>query len=454
MVTVVVSVSVALVGCGPEKPKEYTGAEPSEASATAAAQFAPLVRLHKKESLLPMDATRFIERSVLRFDHDGLCRDEEPVADAVDPRRLGLRTSAEQRYRHQAVEPGEPSSQPLSCPGHAADKERAATEVGAGFYLDPPEEVRKGEGPGAAAYWEYHKHKTDPARSAYVYWFFYGYNKLTVGNRHEGDWERVAVQLRDGKPQAVTFAKHGSDPCRVKWADLNQSDGHPTVYSALGSHGSYPTAGYHRVSVTFDRTSEGGAEWRTWDKVRPVEGEPWWGYGGWWGAQEHVDGFNGPMGPYPNRQLPGIFTDEPCGGADKPPSDPPAGEKPPADPPGEQPAPRTKEGAIQRYEEYLHAVGREDIDTVCEVAGPAAKQAEDQGFGPCTATFLITFQMISPARKKALRTATVDPQRVVELAPDRFEMPAASIRSSETFSESDLGDSTMGYMKDEWYVVD
>jgi hypothetical protein len=354
---------------------------------------------------------------------------------------LGLHTK--EPYRHQDVEPGKPSSTPVSCPGHA-ERKRATTEVGAGFYLDPPEGVRKGEGPGAPAYWEYHKHKTDPARAAYVYWFFYPYNKLTAGNRHEGDWERVAVQLRNGKPQAVTFAKHGSNPCSVKWSDLNPSDGHPRVYSALGSHGSYPTSGYHRVPPTFDRTSKDGAEWRTWDNVRPVDREPWWGYAGWWGAQEHVDGFNGPMGPYPKRQLPGVFTDEPCGGADKP----------PVDPPGEQPAPKTKEGAIKRYEQFLHAVGREDIDTVCEVAGPAAKQAEDQGFGPCKSTFVITFQMISSAQKKALRTATVDPQRVVELTLDRFEMPTESIRSSVTFSESDLGDSTMQYMKDEWYIVD
>ncbi|WP_203557863.1 hypothetical protein [Streptomyces sp. S4.7] len=217
-----------------------------------------------------------------------------------------------------------------------------------------------------------------------MYWFFYPCNKLVAGNRHEGDWERVAVQLRDGEPQAVTFAKHGGDPCRTKWSELNPRDGHPAVYSALGSHGSYSTEGFHRVSHTFDRTSDEGAEWRTWDNVRPVDREPWWGYTGWWGAQQHVNGFNGPMGPYPNRQLPGIFTDEPCGDADKPPADPPA------DPPAEQPAPnapKTVEGAIQRYEEFLHAVGREDIDTVCEVAGPAAKQAEDQGFGPCESTF-------------------------------------------------------------------
>ncbi|TLS46951.1 hypothetical protein FE633_06765 [Streptomyces montanus] len=443
MVSVAVSASVALVACGPDEPKEYTGAEPSQASAAAAARFAPLVRLAKKESVMPMDATRFIGRSVLRFDHDGgFCRDEEPVADPVDPRRLGLRTT--DPYHHQDVELGKPSSKPMSCPGHGGQV-HAATEVGAGFYLDPPTEVRKGEGPGAPVYWEHHKHKTDPARTAYVYWFFYPYNKLSPGNRHEGDWERVAVQLRDGKPEAVTFAKHGNNPCSVKWSDLKTSDGHPTVYSARGSHGSYPTTGYHRVLATFDRTTEGGVEWHTWDHVRPVDREPWWGYAGWWGAQAHVNGFNGPMGPYPKRQLPGVFTDDPCG---------PAENKPPADPSGEQPVPRTKEGAIQRYEQYLHALGREDIDTVCEVAGPAAKKAQDQGFGPCKSTYAVVFQMISPAQKKALQTATVDPQRVVVRTPDKVEMPVEAVRSSATFSESDLGSYTLEYLKGSWYITD
>lgn len=129
-------------------------------------------------------------------------------------------------------------------------------------------------------------------------------------------------------------------------------------------------------------------------------------------------------------------------------------EKPSAEPTGDQPVPRTKEGAIQRYEQYLHALGREDINTVCEVAGPAAKQAEDQGFGPCTSTFIVTFQMISPAQKKALRTATVDPQRVAVLAPDKVEIPTEAIRASVTFSESELGSSTLEYLKSNWYITD
>ncbi|MEU9118189.1 hypothetical protein AB0D04_42385 [Streptomyces sp. NPDC048483] len=129
-------------------------------------------------------------------------------------------------------------------------------------------------------------------------------------------------------------------------------------------------------------------------------------------------------------------------------------EKPSATPAGDQPAPRTKEGAIQRYEQYLHALGREDIDTVCEVAGPAAKKAQDQGVGPCTSTYAAVFQMISPAQKKALQTATVDPQRIAVRTPAKIEMPVEAVKASATFSESDLGSYTLEYLKNDWYITD
>lgn len=116
-------------------------------------------------------------------------------------------------------------------------------------------------------------------------------------------------------------------------------------------------------------------------------------------------------------------------------------------------APRTKAGAIKRYEVFLHAVGHEDIDTVCDVAGPAAKQAEDEGLGPCTSTFLVTFKMISPAQKKALQTATVDPRRVVVRSPGKVEIPVGAIKASMTFSEDELGDSTLEYRKNDWYIT-
>lgn len=117
------------------------------------------------------------------------------------------------------------------------------------------------------------------------------------------------------------------------------------------------------------------------------------------------------------------------------------------------PAGPTKEGAIARYEQYLHAVGAEDVATVCEIAGPAAKQAEDQGFGPCEQTIPITFGMISPAQKQALTTATVDPAQVTGDATT-LSIPAAAIRATVQFTAGDIGDATVSYVDGQWFVTD
>ncbi|MGW4482358.1 hypothetical protein ACWEOE_00830 [Amycolatopsis sp. NPDC004368] len=111
-------------------------------------------------------------------------------------------------------------------------------------------------------------------------------------------------------------------------------------------------------------------------------------------------------------------------------------------------------GAIARYEAFLHAVGKEDLATACEIAGPAAKKAEDEGWGPCEQTFPITFQMISAQQKAALRGATVDSGRVTETSSTKVEIPATAIRASVKFTDSDIGDATMEYRGGKWFVID
>ncbi|WP_345680676.1 hypothetical protein [Yinghuangia aomiensis] len=117
-------------------------------------------------------------------------------------------------------------------------------------------------------------------------------------------------------------------------------------------------------------------------------------------------------------------------------------------------APQTKEGAIQRYEAVLHALGRGDLDTLCDIAGPAAKQAESEGAGSCRQSFTMMLQMISPTQKKALQDATIDPAKVTVSGTTRVDIPAGAIKASVTFTEDELGISTMEYQKGNWYVVD
>ncbi|OXM75313.1 hypothetical protein CF166_01700 [Amycolatopsis sp. KNN50.9b] len=528
-------------------PKESSAPTPAGTDETSAPRFAPRVWLAEDERFTPMSATAFIRQSVLRYEHDD-CVDPEPVADPVDPGKL--RTSD---YRHRKdADPGVPSpAKPVfPCVRHSGAE--VSPDADGGFYLDAPDGIQPDDAP-PPMYWEHHR--ADDTRSAFVYWFFYGRNELRpagtpAGNTHEGDWERVAVQLRHGEPVAVTFFGHGADPCSVPWAELDHEDGHPVVYSARGSHASYPSKGWHVSGATFDWTSQGDL-WNT--QPRALDAEPWYGYRGAWGAQSLVPGFSGPAGPYPGRQLADVFTDRRCAVPARLPDgfagtwetrDPV--EQSPAtrpyhmrvvldgesnaveyrttwtdpdphlacsgvlqltdatgqwlelrerilekeagncvtegtvtlhrdgeslkmtytgggvtgsatlyrkqDRPPSPPAPAAPDG-IRRFEEFLHALGREDIAVVCEIAAPAAKKAEDQGFGPCEQTFRITFEMISPAQKRALRTATVDRAAVTETT-GRIEVPATAVRADTPFTENDLGDYTLQYLDGQWYIVD
>lgn len=122
--------------------------------------------------------------------------------------------------------------------------------------------------------------------------------------------------------------------------------------------------------------------------------------------------------------------------------------------PEEKDDPESTEAAIARYEEFLHATGNEDVDTMCEIAGPAAEQAEDEGFGACEQTMPITLSMISDEQKAALRDATVDPSKVTEQSDGTLSLPATCVVADVTFTDSDLGDAVMEYRTDAWYVID
>jgi hypothetical protein len=81
------------------------------------------------------------------------------------------------------------------------------------------------------------------------YHFFYAFNDWRLAangvNHHEGDWEMVAVYLRNEKPYAVLFSQHYAGALE-RWENVNcvkEKDGsattHPVIYTALGSHANY-----------------------------------------------------------------------------------------------------------------------------------------------------------------------------------------------------------------------
>ncbi|MBI3181410.1 MAG: hypothetical protein HYZ28_04645 [Myxococcales bacterium] len=74
------------------------------------------------------------------------------------------------------------------------------------------------------------------------YWFFFAYNDGPSGFNHEGDWESITVRLRaDQTVDGVYFCQHGDcstfrSPAAMSW----YGGTHPYVWTADGTHASYP----------------------------------------------------------------------------------------------------------------------------------------------------------------------------------------------------------------------
>ncbi len=81
------------------------------------------------------------------------------------------------------------------------------------------------------------------------YHFFYAFNDWRLAangiNHHEGDWEMVAVDLKNDEPYSVLFSQHDLGAMEL-WKEVRcvkdldgNSTTHPLIYVALGSHANY-----------------------------------------------------------------------------------------------------------------------------------------------------------------------------------------------------------------------
>jgi hypothetical protein len=280
----------------------------------AAMRFAPTVWLHPDEKNFPDDPSDYIRRSQLRFDHGNCTDDPETLATDIDPITLGRGDG----YQHKEADP-DPKTGVCVHPeaGRTFQSNAPVNQpTGRGFYLHPAQETRPGKTPGddkqvkVPVYWEFVPAK-DGVLSAYLYWFFYPYNNFT--GDHEGDWERVAIQVDGDRPVAVTFAKHGGPTCYVQWDSLETSGSHAAVFGAKGSHGSYPRAGDYPLGGPAGTDHAGkGFAWNTGGALVSVKDQPWYGYRGIWGQPGSFSFTTGPAGPWPKRDMSASLTKSKC----------------------------------------------------------------------------------------------------------------------------------------------
>lgn len=147
---------------------------------------------------------------------------------------------------------------------------------------------------------------TDQGMTVVQYWFFYAFNPA-AWNRHEGDWETIAVLVRDGAPARVGYSQH-FDGEQMVWSDVDKEGAHPKVYVARGSHASYLKPYEGRLGIAGDQVSDGGPVWspgsyavtNLGEAANPLPGSEWIAYAGRWGEyspEAEARGDAGPEGP-------------------------------------------------------------------------------------------------------------------------------------------------------------
>lgn len=268
-----------------------------------AERYAPLLYLSSTETWGPMRVPEFLAHSDLVWVRPG--RDELLArAGAIRAARLGMHCGRAPRgcYRHGRVV--------------ASDASRPLGRSDSGFALDLDDAFYDGSAGRVPLYDDV---RVGHHGIAITYWAFYGYDQpvlslspsvppdrvaaLAKRLAHEGDWERVVVELSLSlKPLGVRYHQHETSRF-MPWRRVSLTGGdHPIVYVAEGTHASYARAGETRICLSpsaclLDQRDRGRAieSWK--DGLIPVRSRPWYGFGGAWGRPGELSATTGPLGP-------------------------------------------------------------------------------------------------------------------------------------------------------------
>lgn len=305
-----------------------------EAEDFYARKFAPQVRLSELERHFPSSVEWYLDRVGMRFSHNAPCtRDCNIRSPGLNQDNISQETH---RGRRLAT----------SCLFDDGDYYGSGQPSGDTFYLAFPYEefsimsltgVANRANDNIRNAWPVYVHVRNKGLGnikddyAIQYWFFYPFNGtywvrdgvlFNTGLNHEGDWEHVTLTLDYMcNLKEMYFSQHkggasykiNETPSVVTYTD-EDSKFHPIIYSALGTHASYPTPGSVDVPnvpiVEFtDRPGVNGKRWDTWEYLInigethwPLNGQRFTLYGGRWGRIGlldviHEEFTSGPIGP-------------------------------------------------------------------------------------------------------------------------------------------------------------
>ena len=124
------------------------------------------------------------------------------------------------------------------------------TSLGSNHYLDVNgTEIISIGSEDAPIFYEVDLHGDPPQATYHI---FYPYNDGPYVQNHEGDWERVTINLDPVtlEPESVTYSAHGHGST-IPYEDVDKYPGtnQPIVFVADGSHANYAENGPHETNV-------------------------------------------------------------------------------------------------------------------------------------------------------------------------------------------------------------
>ncbi|GHH17462.1 hypothetical protein [Amycolatopsis oliviviridis] len=107
------------------------------------------------------------------------------------------------------------------------------------------------------------------------------------------------------------------------------------------------------------------------------------------------------------------------------------------------------QGAASVMEEYFHALGAKDLETVCRITGPAF----DGGMKECRTLTPMQFGMFSDDDLKKLKAIRVDPAKLQSKGPDKVAVPPAAVAPQIAMMAAQPKTFTMAWRDGTWVVV-
>ncbi|MGW4827009.1 hypothetical protein ACWEOG_05465 [Amycolatopsis japonica] len=110
----------------------------------------------------------------------------------------------------------------------------------------------------------------------------------------------------------------------------------------------------------------------------------------------------------------------------------------------------TPDGAASVMEEYHHALGDKDLETVCRITGPAF----DGGMKECRQLTPMQFGMLSADDVKKLKATRVDRAKLQSKGPDKVVVPPGAIAPQIAMMAAQPKTFTMAWRGGTWVIVD